>query len=129
MSKFIVIFDKPDMDMMIVDGTIQKCRELIGEIMIRPVKIGKSKCFLSQAAVWGYDPATKRRNDVNYGMYKMGVLEDVRVGMWWDAKTDKYHLLKKNGGIAYDIDKGVMDILYRKEMKTRASRVKEKKYL
>ena len=129
MAKFIVYFDRSGMDMMIVEGTLVKCRKYIGELMFRPVYVKGKRVLVSHAAVWEYDPKTApAHGKICYGTYQMGVFDKTRIGMWWDAKSDRYYLMHRDGTLAGEIPQ-YGDISWvtgaRREMRTRAKRVKE----
>lgn len=129
MAEYIILFDRAYMPIAKLEGKIEEVRAFVGEEMFRPVSLRGKKVLLSRAVIWYAKKGTFERSDRCAGIYEMGVLngngKEVRIGMWCPApKFDKAYALKRDGTIATEFSKWEMESMFRKEMRTRAQRVK-----
>lgn len=123
MTRFRILFDRAYFPNAIFEGTLTECRAFIGEVMVKPHMIKGKKVLVSHAAVWGADKDGNLTKKC-YGEYQMGADDKIRIGMWWDAPTDKHYLLHRNGSLADEIERYNYDFWARKEYRTRVSKVK-----
>ena len=129
MAEFFIAFDRAGFPTAKFEGTLDQVRAFVGEVMFRPQIARGKKVLISHAAVWYAKKGAFERSDRCAGEYKMGVLKgngkEVRIGMWRPApKFDKMYALKRDGTIATEIDFMEALSMYRKELRTRAQRVK-----
>ena len=140
--KYYLSFDRWGHHTLIYDGDESGAIQCAIDLMYYPMQIGKrAPAFISHVSIWESDvwdaylndPDRHTKNfDRDNAKYKgvaiveIGVIDNVRIGMLWDAwNTDKHWLLRRNGDKAHEIDRATYDRLNRIELNTRAKRVRE----